>query len=317
MGSALPGVKVGPLDPDRTASFGTVSQRNSARQLIRFHTQAYPVALVQALAKKLDEERSLGLDMDEARQYLAGETLENGDPTVPEGASVVGASVRGDRDQTQVLTFTYRQKSGRTAKWFAAYNADVLPESFLEGSERVRVAELRKRGIVTTGDAAPDASLALENRRLREENGRLRNGDASIDAALAADEPDEDPADVIARLERERDDAVAAQAEAEDALAAREDAAEDGGEPDADGGDEEDLDDDGPGEQPAEVPAAADEPIKDYDDTRAAEVVKLLKDKDTADETRQAILDYEKTHANRRSVVGAAEQTLGARGSAE
>jgi hypothetical protein len=271
----LPGVKVGPLDPDRTEAFGQVAGKNSARQLIRLHAQSHPVALQNALVRKLDDERSKALDMDEVRDYLASLDLENGDPAVPEGAEVVGASVRGERDQTQQLTYTYKVAgSGRTAKWFAEYNEDVLPDSFDAGSERVHVAEMKERGVVISDrDAGASASReASENKELRK---KLRALQAQLDEATTA-----------------LDDRAGAPA----------------------GGDGADDDDDGAAK---EVSSAQDEPFDGYDDMNAASVVKLIKSKDTSDEEIQAVLDYEKVHANRKGVVGAAEQTLGARGAAE
>lgn len=274
---SLPGVKVGPLDPDRTAEFGEVSGRNSARSLIRMHAQQFPATLLAALGRRLDPERSKALDMDEVRSYLDGLTRENGDPAIPKGAEVVAAAVRGERDREQVLTYAYRVESGRTAKWFAEYNADVLPDSYEEGSERVHVAEMKERGVVMSdADVSAGASSSksdAENRRLKEELAKLRR---KLDEREAAKN------DPVAGQQTPEPAAPEAEAEAE-----------------------------------ADTPAAENEPYSGYDDVKAAEVVKQLKAEGTTDEERQAILDYEKTHANRKSVVGAAEQSLGARGDAD
>lgn len=282
---SLPGVNVGPLDPDRTASFGQVSGRTSARQLIRIHAQSHPLVLQKALARKLDDERSKALDMDEVRDYLDGVTLPNGDPAVPDGSEVVGASVRGERDQTQVLTYTFRvEESGRTAKWFADYNADVLPDSFAAGSDRVHLAELRERGVAVT-----ESSMSTAPKRSRREAPKddpekaelLRRAEAA-EARVAELEAEEEPDD----------------ADAADAEAAADDSADEK-------------------EQPGEGALAAEPPFEGYEDVNAAEMVKLIKSDETTDEEVQAILDFEKTHANRKSVVGAAEVALGDRGTAE
>lgn len=283
--SPLPGVNVGPLDPDRTASFGQVSGRTSARQLIRIHAQSHPLVLQQALVRKQDEERSKALDMDEVRDYLDGVTLPNGDPAVPDGTEVVGAAVRGERDQPQVLTYTFRVKeSGRTAKWFAPYNESVLPESFAAGSDRVHLAELKERGVAIT-----ESSIGSPPKR----PSRAEKADAAEKADLQSQL--EAAKERIAELEAEEqpDDADA------DADAA-------GGT--ADGGDS---------KAPDEGPAAAEPPFEGYEDVNAPEMVKRIKAEETTDEEVQAILDFEKTHGNRRSVVGAAEVALGDRGAAE
>jgi hypothetical protein len=279
---SLPGVNVGPLDPDRTASFGQVSGRTSARQLIRIHAQAHPLVLQKALARKLDDERSKALDMDEVRDYLDGVELPNGDPAVPDGAEVVGASVRGERDQPQVLTYTFRiEESGRTAKWFADYNESVLPKSYAAGSDRVHLAELRERGVAVTEssiDTAPKRTRREAPKDDAEKAELLRRVEAAERrvAELEAEEPD---ADASAEAEAEREAAEA--------------------------------------EQPDEGAAAAEPPFEGYEDVNAAEMVKRIKADDTPDEEVQAILDFERTHANRKSVVGAAEVALGSRGSAE
>jgi hypothetical protein len=276
----LPGVKVGPLNPDSTAEFGQVSGTTSARSLIRLHTRAHPPALVQALSLKLDPERTKALDLEEVEDYLAGEKLENGDPVVPKDARVVGCAVRGERDGPQVLTFVYALPSGRTAKWFADYTEDALPDSYAEGTENVRIDELRKRGLVAAehnaGEGLDRVKKDPEKSRLQRENERLRR---ELEAAQAAA-----PQSVTT--------------------------------PEADGEDDGDGDD-GSGDGEKQQAAAESEPVEGYDKLKAPEAAKLVKSEDTDDETRQRILDYEKTHANRKGVVAAAEESLGARGNPE
>lgn len=286
---SLPGVRIGPLDPDRTAAFGQVSQRNSARQLIRIHAQAFPNALRRALALKLDEPRTKALDMAEVRAYLADLRLENGDPAVPDGSTVVGASVRGERDREQLLTYTFKvQGSGRTGKWFAPYNAVALPDSYAEGDERVRVADLRERGFVSMApEGAPPVAAA-----------RKKTPVEAPDSASA--EKDRRIAELEAELAEANERAAEAEAEAE-----------------GDAGDAGDAGDEDGEKEPGDGILSEDPPFDGYEDMKGPEVVKLLKADDTTDEERQAILDYEKTHANRRGVVGAAEVALGSRGSAE
>lgn len=284
--SPLPGVNVGPLDPDRTASFGQVSGRTSARQLIRIHAQSHPLVLQQALVRKQDEERTKALIMDEVCDYLDGVTLPNGDPAVPDGTEIVGAAVRGERDQPQVLTYTFRVKeSGRTAKWFAPYNESALPESFAAGSDRVHLAELKERGVAVTESSIGSASTKRTSRAER------------ADAAEKAD------------LQRKLDEAEARIAELE--------AEEQPDDADADAAGAHAADDGDDSKAPDEGPAAAEPPFEGYEDVNAPEMVKRIKAEETTDEEVQAILDFEKTHGNRRSVVGAAEVALGDRGAAE
>jgi hypothetical protein len=78
-----------------------------------------------------------------------------------------------------------------------------------------------------------------------------------------------------------------------------------------------DVEDEDEDETPAGGVAAEDPPFDGYDELKGPQVVKLIKGSETDDEDVQAILDYEKTHANRRGVVGAAEVALGDRGNPE
>lgn len=298
-------VKVGPLDPDVTSDFGQVAAKSTARQLIRLHSQAHPPQLVQALARPLDAPRTKGLSLDEVREYLAGEELENGDPLVPEGATVVGASVRGSADSEQVLCFTYRLPSGRTGKWHASYNGDVLPESYDAGSELTRVHEMKERGVVAFDSEATHAEiLRRENSGLRREVQALR---AQFEGRDTGELPEGTPGDTRPdvgvvedneRLGRENAEMKARLAQFESLQAAGEGH----------------VSTSGIAELARDRVASADPPVDGYEDMKADEVAKLLKDDDTDTATRQRVLDYERAHANRKSVVGAAEESLGARG---
>lgn len=299
----LPGVKVGPLDPDTTSDFGQVAQRNSARRLIRLHAQAHPAELTRQLSRPLDPERTKGLDLDEVRSYLDGQELENGDPLVPDGARVVGASVRGDRDTEQVLTFTYLTPSGRTAKWHAAYDADGLPDSVEAGDELVKVREMKDRGVVAfDSEGTHTELLRREAGRLRRENEALRaQAEARGDGELPPETPGDTRADVSVveeaeQLRRTNQELVERNAQLESALdsAATQQLRSQAPAPDS--------------------PLADDEPIAEYDKLNADAVVKHLRDEGTSDEDRQRILDYERAHADRKTVVGAAEVSLGTRG---
>lgn len=308
----LPGVRVGPLDPDATESFGQVSKRNSARQLIKLHGQMYPPALKRALVRPRDDARSEALDHDEVVKYIAGLTHENGDPVIPEGAEYVpgSAAVRGERRGEQILTFLYQLPSGRTGKWHAPYSKDVLPTSHDQGTERVRVEEYRERGLVPYGSDSTRAQI-LERQlaETRSERDRLRE---YVKGGGQGDPPEES-GDGPDRVELANQEGLAAQLE--DANREREElrqrlaqfealsAAQGGGL--STSGIEETIPPEGSNVR------TENEPVAGYDNLKADEAVKLLRDENTDEETRQRILAYERTHANRKSVTSAGEQSLG------
>lgn len=198
----LPGVRVGPLDPEATADFGHVGKGNRARELIRRHALAHPVALQQAHGRKLHEERTKGLDLDEVR---ANVELPDG---VPDGSEIVGAAVRGEETDPRglVVTYVFRTPKGRTGKWHADYDEDVLPASAAEGDRRVAVKDAKEAGLpfdvetsgprdYATGGARGQA-LERENQRLKQrldelarELTELRQSTLGEDEGGAAEEP--------------------------------------------------------------------------------------------------------------------------------
>lgn len=304
-GSALPGVRVGPLDPDATAGFGQVSQNNSARQLIRLHKQLHPPSMVRALARKRDDPRTAGLDLDEVEEYVCGLEHDNGDPLVPKGAKVVGAAVRGDPRTGQVVTFQYEMPSGRVGKWFAPYLPESLPVSHEAGLENTRTHEMRERGLVAFDSEGTRAEiLERHNAELRRQVRALTSyveggGDGEPPAGAAVDGRNQAViADENERLGRELQETKARLAQFEAVAAAH------GGGTSLAGADETVA--------PTDRVASVDEPVEGYDNLKADEAIKFLKDEGTDNETRERVLAYEKTHANRSTVVSAGEQSLGA-----
>lgn len=296
---ALPGVRVGPLDPESTAQFGQIGAGQTARQALRLHSQMYPPQLKRELARPRDEQRTRGLDMDEVRGYLSGQDLPNGDPMVPEGGRVLSAQVRGDRDSGFVLTFQYSTSTGRVVKWFAPYNADVLPGSFDDGVELTRLHEMKERGVVAHDSEGTHtqilerqlAASRAEVRRLREytESGDAGDPPESTgdEVELAGDTRSSDQlVEELTRLRAENAELRQGQAQA-DAIVA-----ESGG------------------GQPVVGAASEDEPFEGYDKLKADEVADYLRDEERSAEERQAVLDYERGHANRKTVTSAGEQSL-------
>lgn len=326
----LPGVRVGPLDPDSTAAFGQVGVANTARAVLRLHAQMHPPELRRALVRPLDDERTKGLDPDEVAEYLGGLTHANGDPYVPEGARVVGAAVRGDRDTGHVLTFTYRTASGRTAKWHAPYNDEALPDSYQAGAENKRLKDLQGRGIASwdsegTHTQFLQRQLAQSRAEVRRLRGHIETGDPGEVTDQVGDEYEMPPnADVAGSenlaednetLRRERDELAAQVAEYQ----RREDRAN-AGAPDersdderADGEPGADADEAaGAGGKSLESnTASADEPFEGYDKLKAEELRTKIKGGEYDRPTVEQLLAYERTHSNRGTVVGAAEQALG------
>lgn len=299
----LPGVKVGPLDPDSTSQFGQVNARNTARQLIRLHRQMFPPQKVRALSRPLDEARTKGLDYDEVEEYLRGQQHSNGDALLPDDHKLVGAAVHGDPRTGQVLTYQYETPSGRVGKWYAPYTDEALPISFDAGAELTKVKEMKDRGVVAfDSEGTRTAILERHNAELRRQVGALQKfvqGGSQGEAPTGAEVDTRNQATIADDAERLGRENV----ELKERLAQFEalHGAQGGGVPTA--GIDETI-------APTDSVASADEPFEGYDDLKATEVVTKLKADETTNEEREAILAYERTHANRGTVVSAAEQTL-------
>lgn len=171
--SAVPGLKMGPLDPDTTQDFGKVAGKTSARELVRHHQRAHPAELTKHLIRPQDVERSKALDMDEVKK--ASRRAE-----VP--GEVVGANVRGERDREQIVCVTFRVASGRTGKAVLPYTDRLLPDSVASGDEAVRIADAQRRDqpwlpqevldrLAGGGDADTSARLAELEKLVREQGG--------------------------------------------------------------------------------------------------------------------------------------------------
>lgn len=154
----LEGVRIGPMDPDSTADFGTVGAKNSAKMLIRRHAGMHPPQLVGVISRTRQNERSRVLDMGEVREAAEGRIKDDGQE-VPEGFYITGAAVRGEDDKPsqQVVSFTYQLPSGRQGKGALPYNADTVPDSVAAGDESVRIADAKKHGLPFIPQQVADA----------------------------------------------------------------------------------------------------------------------------------------------------------------
>lgn len=192
----LEGVRIGPMDPDSTADFGTVGAKNSARTLIRRHAAMHPPQLTGVLRRKRQAERSDALDMGEVRR-AAEQRIEDEGQEVPEDFYITGAAVRGEDDapSQQVVSFTYALPSGRQGKGALPYNSDTVPESIAAGDEAVRVADAKKRGVAWVPQQIADA-FANAGAKPADED------DESIDAVLAKQQVEGERDEAVQRAER-------------------------------------------------------------------------------------------------------------------
>lgn len=197
----LEGVRIGPMDPDSTADFGTVGAKNSARTLIRRHAAMHPPQLTGKLKLKRQDERSNALDMGEVRRAVEGRIEDDGQE-VPEAFYITGAAVRGEDDQPskQVVSFTYQLPSGRQGKGAIPYDAELLPNSTAAGDEAVRVKKAKDAGVPWVPQQVSESIFK--------------------GAAKASEPGEDDDADaLLAEAEKERDDAIARAEKAETAQA--------------------------------------------------------------------------------------------------
>jgi hypothetical protein len=144
----LPGLRVGPLDPDRGENLGQVGGQSTARRLIRHHVAMHPPALMRALNRTRQDARSEAVDREEAEELIR-ELYRDAGEALPEDSQIKGFAVRGDDEAPgeQVLTFTFTTKSGRTGKGFVPYTHDDLSRSRAAGDEAVRIAKLKEAGL--------------------------------------------------------------------------------------------------------------------------------------------------------------------------
>lgn len=274
MAPTLPGVRVGPLDPDATADFGSVAGGVSARQLVRRHAALHPPALIRVLSLAEDEVRTKALDMVEVRRAI---DLEDDD------AAIVGAAVRGTNGEQQYLAYTVRVGSGRTYKSWVEYSADDFPHSVDRGDEATHIADLKEAGLFS-GEAAGSAETVALKRQLSDARRQVEELSAAP------------PSDIDAELADLREQLASLQAQLS---GGGENPAADGEAP-------------GDGDPPAaDPPAATDEPVPGYSTLKADQARDLVKATDDP-AVVQAIIDYEKSIGgpNRSTVISLAEERI-------
>jgi hypothetical protein len=281
VGVALPGVKIGPLDPDRTADFGQVSASTSARQLVRHHAAMYPPELRRILSLSRQHERTKALDPEEVEAAVHA-SFEDDGQDVPENLQVTGCAVRGEDDATQYVTWTYLVESGRTAKGAALYDDEAFSKSIADGDENVAIAKAREAGLPWIPQATAQAI----------QGGRPANAESGGDPEAEALREENDELRASLDELRERLAAVEGQQPTpeQEAQAGDGDGAADGA--DAGGG------------EPA-VPEG-------YDDLNADVIRQKISAGEYDRPTLEAIVAYERANANRSTVVSAGEQKLDA-----
>jgi hypothetical protein len=103
-------LQIGPEPADSNLVGGVgAGQRTDAMALIQAGEQAYPPELRATMQRHRDESATAGLDMEAlSSQY---------------GVRVLTAAVYGLPDQDQQVVYLYETESGRTARWYAPYEA--------------------------------------------------------------------------------------------------------------------------------------------------------------------------------------------------
>lgn len=267
----LEGARIGPLDPDAAESFGQVNASSSARQLMRHHLALYPPQLLAVLRLKRNDLRSDALDRDEV--VAAGEALYTEDGAdLPDEFEVNGVAVRGEEDSKKYVTFTYKVPSGRTAKGAVPYDDENFPASIELGDEAIAVDKAKQAGMPWVPKQVAEAL-----------GGGAEARKANKDSAAAArvTELEGQLAERDQQIKRMRDESAPP--------------------PQGPAGAAEPVD-------PALVDHSS-EPWEGYDDSKADDIAKRLKDSGDA-ATAEHVLAYESSGANRSTVTSAANAVL-------
>lgn len=274
MANALPGVRVGPLDPDRGENFGMVAGGPTARQLVRHHMAQHPPQLLAQIGRVRQAERSDALDREEVEK-AAKKFYKDAGEDLPDGTTISGLAVRGEDDKPdqQCVSFVFTLESGRTGKGAIPY-AD-LKKSVKAGDEAVRIAKLKEAGLPWQASATAQAEdSAGEDIRRR-----------LADAEKRAEEAEEK----LREHEEQRPPISERGGQAHDAAAATTGDVDTGAAGEAANGDA--------------------EPYEGYDSENAKDIAKYVREQDDQ-QIAERVLAYEGKNANRKSVVSAANSVL-------
>lgn len=273
------GVKIGPQDIDASERLGAGKQDTSTqvRQLIRHHRRMYPAALQAALSHVRNEPRSKALVLREVAEVV-GEDL-------PEGATLTGATVRGEEDNpTKFLTYTFRTAENETAARTGKGACEWDPDRFPLSAER--------------GDAAAEVAAAKEA-GLPVINGEMLAAVAQMAGASSGGKPERVEVEVpvadpeqAAEIERLKGELEAATSRAESAEAAN------AAPPEGDAAND-------------ETPAQAEPPFAEYEELTAAQIADKVKESDDV-ELAGKVIAYETRPGgtNRQTITQACNRLL-------
>lgn len=174
-----PGLAIGPIQGIDEAGELTkdVGVHNLASILLDRHTQMYPLALVQALSRPRDPDRSAALDLGEVKEALERQTGRRA--FFREGFVLHDASVKGDTPETRVVSVLYENpETGRTGRGILPYEeveAATEPRFDALQEEKAR-STLGPQGVpakfsapsAATSDAATEERLQQLERQFRE-----------------------------------------------------------------------------------------------------------------------------------------------------
>lgn len=188
--ASTPGLTYGPLDPDNTSELTSrLGVHNKADRLLQRHASNWPVELVNALSRPLDEERTATLDLDEVEDALGN--LSGRRAFFKTDDELEDAAVRGTSDRDRVVSVVFRKPSGRSAY-------GVIPYEDLDASIRAydaKKARLEGGGAPVLLGASSDSSereVALEA-AAQDAESRARDAEARHEELLERVEALENP----------------------------------------------------------------------------------------------------------------------------
>lgn len=185
-----PGAVLGPMLADLDAPGELTKElgvHNRADVLTRYHSQLYPLELIQKLALPRDPERSAALDLEEVHDALSD--LKGRRAFFdPEADALLDASVKGDASTGYYISILYQVPSGRTARAVIPY--DLCPESarsYEEQQEAEVAFATLERGLSSrrpSRAASADSADQAQADELRQLERRVRESEEAQAAVL-------------------------------------------------------------------------------------------------------------------------------------